>query len=225
MGKLELMQEKIEKQRQLPEEIKDRLNTITFINLLISILLMAYLLAINIVYLNEDRDIFITCAKVFAMTLIIIDVVLFEIAYRKDMVSLWIHSFELLACSILILAIPYIYLYLDEVIKRILMLAPVFFSIYYVGKTIIIQILETKHYQNNLSDVKEILKEDYEGYLDDYDESDSDEENSENDEEDDDIKIGNEKEGNLVKDIQDIEKQKKIEKNILKRAKKELKEN
>lgn len=75
------------------------------------------------------------------------------------------------------------------------MLAPLFFSIYYVGKAIIIHIVETKRYQNNLSDVKEIVKDEEVGYLDD--------ENND-----------------LVQSVKNIEEQKKIEKELLKEAKK-----
>lgn len=165
MDKAELMKDKITEQRKLPDDIKDRLNSKTFINLLISIALMLYLVAINAVYLNEESQVFTTSAKFFSMFLIIADVILFEIAYRKDSPSLWIHAIELLACSILVLFLPYVYVYMEVKVKAILMLSPVFLAIYYVGKTIGLHIIETKKYQNNLSDVKEIVKDDVKGYL------------------------------------------------------------
>lgn len=214
MEKAELMQEKITEQRKLPNDIKDKLNNITFVNLLISIALMVYLLAINLVYLNEDIQFFITSVRIFAIVLAMIDITLFEIAYRKDSGALWIHSIELLFCSVLILAIPYVYVYANAVFRNILMLSPVFFSIYYVGKTIIIHLFETKKYQNNLSDVKEIMKDDVEGYLDDVEDSEEDDKETtiESDTETDNI--------NVVENVNNIEKQKKEEKKALKEAKK-----
>lgn len=196
MERAVLMQAKIAEQRKLPKQVKEKLNNITFINLALSIAIMIYLLAINILYLNENILVFSNCTKIFAMLLIIMDILLFEIAYRKDSMNIWIHCFELLVCSILILYIPYIYPY--SVMRNILMLAPVFFSIYYVSKAILIHVVETKRYQNNLSDVKEIIKDEEEGYL-----------------EDDDI--------NLVEEVRKIEEQKELEKNIVKEAKKTLK--
>ena len=189
MERATLMQQKIAEQRKLPKHIKEKLINITFINLLISIALMIYLLAINILYLNEDITIFSNSTKIMALILIVIDILLFEISYRKDIVLLWIHIFELLIFSVLVLSIPYIYQY----VRNVLMFAPAFFSIYYIVKAIFIYVIEKKKYQNNLSDVKEIIKDEEEGYLDDI---------------------------NLIEDVKELESQKTMEKNIVKAAKK-----
>lgn len=198
MNKVEKATEAIAEKRKLPEEIKARLNDYTFMNLIISIALMIYMIAINIIYLNEDVEFFSTSIKIFSMCLAIIDVLVFEIGYRKDDIKIWIHGFELLACSALVLSLQYIYLYADPVVRNIFMLLPVFYSIYYVVKVTIVHIIETKKYQNNLSDVKEIVKDEQEGYLDDV------------------------KEG-LANDVSNIEDIKKQEKEIIKNAKKNKK--
>lgn len=171
MGKVELMQEKISQQRKLPKEIKEKLNIITFENLLISIFVMIYMIAVNLLFFNEPETIFSTSIKVSAITLAVLDVVLFEIAYRKENTTLAIHGIELLCFSLFVLLIPYIYFYLNPVIIEIVMLASIFLSIYYVGKTMLIHIVENKKYINNLSDVFEILQDDSENesYLDEYD--------------------------------------------------------
>ncbi len=171
MGKVELMQEKISQQRKLPKEIKEKLNIITFENLLISILVMIYMIAVNLLFFNETEIIFSTSIKVSAITLAVLDIVLFEIAYRKENATLAIHGIELLCFSLFVLLIPYIYFYLNPVIIRIVMLSAIFFSIYYVGKAMLIHVFENKKYINNLSDVLEILQDDTENesYLDEYD--------------------------------------------------------
>lgn len=189
----------IAEKRKLPEELKDKLNVYTFINLLISIALMAYMSAINIVYLNESINFLMTSIKVFAMLLIIIDVIIFEIGYRKDDITIWIHAFELLVFSIIILSLQYVYICPNLIFRNIVMLTPVFCSIYYVMKIIIKHIAEAKKYQNNLSDIKELIKDEEEGYLDD---------------------IKNE---SLVNEIQNIEENIKKEKEIIKKAKKKQK--
>lgn len=199
MEKANMATEIISEQRKLPKEIKDKLNNDTFTNLLISISLMIYMLVINIIYLNESVQFFSSSIKVFAMILIIIDVIIFEIGYRKDNIKIWIHAFELLICSILVLSIQYVYLYSNEIIKRIFMLLPVFCSVYYIAKTIMIHVIETKKYQNNLSDVKELVKDEQEGYLDDI------------------------KEDNIAQEVSNIEEMKKQEKEIIKKSKKKKK--
>ena len=84
MDKVEKATEAIAEKRKLPEEIKARLNDYTFMNLIISIALMIYMIVINIIYLNEDAQFFSTSIKVFSIWLAIIDVLIFEIVYRKD---------------------------------------------------------------------------------------------------------------------------------------------
>lgn len=199
MDKVEKATEAIAEKRKLPEEIKARLNDYTFMNLIISIALMIYMIVINIIYLNEDAQFFSTSIKVFSIWLAIIDVLIFEIGYRKDELKIWIHGFELLICSSLVLSLQYVYLYAEPVVKAMFMLLPLFYSIYYVVKVTIVHIIETKRYQNNLSDVKEIVKNEEEGYLDDI------------------------KEG-LANDVQNIENQKKQEREIIKKAKKKKKD-
>ena len=198
MDKVEKATEAIAEKRKLPEEIKARLNDYTFMNLIISIALMIYMIVINIIYLNEDAQFFSTSIKVFSIWLAIIDVLIFEIGYRKDELKIWIHGFELLICSSLVLSLQYVYLYAEPVVKAMFMLLPLFYSIYYVVKVTIVHIIETKRYQNYLSDVKEIVKNEEEGYLDDI------------------------KEG-LANDVQNIENQKKQEREIIKKAKKKKK--
>ena len=61
--------------------------------------------------------------------------------------------------SIIILYIPKIYINLDKKFCVKLVFIPVFCAIYYIAKSIIIYVKTEKHYQNNLSDVKEIMKE------------------------------------------------------------------
>lgn len=204
MDKIEKATEEIANQRKLPEEIKARLNDYTFMNLVISIALMVYMMAINIIYLNEDIEFFSTSIKIFAIWLIIIDIIVFEIAYRKDNAKIWIHGFELLICSILVLSLQYIYLYADGFTKSMFMMLPVFYSIYYVFKVMIVHIIETNKYRNNLSDVKELIKDEEEGYLDD-------------------IKTDHLAEKELVEDVQNLENMKKQEQNLIKNAKKNKK--
>jgi hypothetical protein len=187
----------IAEQRKIPQELKDQLDNYTFINLVISIALMMYMIVINLFYLDAELIIFSTSMKIFSMILISIDIAFFEIAYRKDNIRIWINAFELLVCSILVLSIQYIYLYANEMLKMLYMLIPVFCSIYYVGKTIVMHIVTTKRYQSNLSDVKELVKDEEEGYLDDV--------------------------KDIASEVNNIEEIKKQEKKILKQAKKDKK--
>ena len=205
MGKLELMQEKISEQRKLPNDIKEKLNSIAFINLLISISFMIFMIVVNYLFLNVAKGIFSNCIKISACTLAIFDIALFEIAYRKESVRLAVHGIELLVVCLFALSIPYIYCYINPIIVNIIMLSSIFMSIYYIAKLISIHIIEKNKYINNLSDVFEILQEDEkDSYLDSFEESDKES-----------INIS---EQEIIDGVQGIEDQKNEEKQLIKNA-------
>ena len=79
--------------------------------------------------------------------------------YRKDSKKLALIGIELLACSRLSLYIPYIYLHTSEMFRNITMICPAILAIYYMFKSFGIYKTRKFKYQNNLSDVKEILKD------------------------------------------------------------------
>ena len=79
MDKADKATEIIAEKRKLPEKIKDKLDSYTFINLLTSIALMIYMIVINVLYLNESTEFFTTSIKIFSMLLIVIDIAIFEI--------------------------------------------------------------------------------------------------------------------------------------------------
>ena len=98
--------------------------------------------------------------KYFALGIILITVIDIEIAYRKNSIKLWIIGGEFLISGIVSLYIPYIYLHTNNIIRIIIMILPAILVVYYFLKSYIIYRQKRFHYQNNLSDVKEIMKYD-----------------------------------------------------------------
>ena len=160
MEKAKLMQLEIEKKRKLPKEVKNNINTIIFQNLLAATIIMAYFCLINVTYYNFENNIFEEYMKYFALGIILITVIDIEIAYRKNSIKLWIIGGEFLISGIVSLYIPYIYLHTNNIIRIIIMILPAILVVYYFLKSYIIYRQKRFHYQNNLSDVKEILKYD-----------------------------------------------------------------
>lgn len=199
MGKVELMQEKIAEQRKIPNELKQKLDIMTLRNLLISIVIMIYMIAVNLLFINESEEVFSRSIKTSAITLAVLDIILFEISYKKESITLTVHAIELLCFSLFILSIPYVYFYMNPVIRSILMLSSIFLAIYYVAKSMVIHIVESNRYRNNLSDVLEILQDDSENesYLDEYDLSKEE----------------------IVSEVEEMKEKIKIEKDILKASK------
>lgn len=195
-----LMEKELEDKRKLTKEVKDKMNKMIFINLNIAIVFMLIMIGINIAYLNISSEKFILFIKLFSILSVFSSVLTFEIAYRKESVSKMFYGIELLVFSIIIMYIPYVYLHMPQMVKQILMLAPLYFSIYYVEKSIFINRKVTREYINNLSDVKEIVKdEENDSYLD-------------------------EESTKIIKEINAIEEAKKEEKRLIKEAKKKQKQ-
>lgn len=160
MEKAKLMQLEIEQQRKLPKEVKDNINTIIFQNLLAATIIMAYFCIINITYYNFEHNVFEEYMKFYALGIILITVLDIEIAYRKNSIRLWIIGIEFLIIGVVSLYIPYIYLHTNNIIRIIIMVLPAILIIYYLFKSLIIYKQKKFHYQNNLSDVKELMKYD-----------------------------------------------------------------
>lgn len=160
MEKAKLMQLEIEKQRKLPKDVKDNINTVIFQNLLAATIIMAYFCLINITYYNFEHNIFEEYMKYFALGIILITVIDIEIAYRKSSIRLWIIGIEFFVIGVVSLYIPYIYLHTNSIIRIIIMTLPAILVIYYFFKSFIIYKQKQFNYQNNLSDVKELMKYD-----------------------------------------------------------------
>ena len=96
-----LMQQEIENKKKLPKEVKDKINTNIFKNLIAAVIVMCYLLLINFTYYKSGNSIenFMKCYSCIAA---IISVVLFEIAYNKNSRFFCLVGIELLClrCNI-----------------------------------------------------------------------------------------------------------------------------
>ena len=160
MEKAKLMQLEIEEKRKLPQDVKENIKTNIFHSFIAALIILAYLAVINIMYYRLEQSVFEYYMKYFALGIIIVTVIDIEIAYRKDSNKLWLIGLELLACGILSLYIPYIYLHTTTYLKNCVMLLPAVLIIYYLFKSMVIFKQNQFKHRNNLSDVKELLKND-----------------------------------------------------------------
>lgn len=159
MEKAKLMQLEIEEKRKLPKKIKDNISTNIFQDLLVAIIIMLYFCIINFSYYNVENSVFEENMKYFALGIIIFTVIAFEISYRKNSIKFLIIGLELLACGILSLYIPYIFLHSNSAFRISIMILPAFLIIYYALKSFIIFKRKQFQYRNNLSDIKELVKD------------------------------------------------------------------
>lgn len=162
LEKTSKMIQEITEVRKLPEELKSNLKREIFINILVAIALMLYVSAINLIYIYVSPNSSEILLKAFTIVAIIITVFTFEASYRKDSIKLALFGIEFFISSIVILWTPKIYANINDTICSVLVLFPIISSFYYVIKSICICGLAKREYQCDLSDVKEIVKEEVE---------------------------------------------------------------
>ena len=151
--------EEITEKRKMTQIVKEKLNTRIFKNCLLGIGIIIAISILNFIYIYASDTIVSIALKVFPMIFIILTIITFEISYRKDNGIVAITAIELLVFSIIVLYMPNIYENLDKKFCLRLACVPLICAFYYIIKSVIIYFATEKHYQNNLSDVKEIMKD------------------------------------------------------------------
>ena len=159
MEKAKLMQLEIEEKRKLPKNVKDEIVVKIFHTLIVAIIIIIYFLTVNLFFYNFEAKMFEECMKYYALIIIIATVTVFEIGYRKNSMKFAVIGIELLACGILSLYIPYIFLHTTKMLRLSIMILPIPILGYYMIKSLVIFKKDQFHYQNNLSDIKELVKD------------------------------------------------------------------
>jgi hypothetical protein len=151
--------------KRISKETKEKILNLIFYNCIFFILMMIFTLIINVSFNNLALNNFKQYIKVIQMLVAVITVVLFEIAFRKDTMKIGLFGIEFLIFSIAILFVPY--MYISKFNTQFLKLMILAFLIYYIAKSVVYALLVRYNYlKENMSDVKEIVKEEKEGYLD-----------------------------------------------------------
>ena len=155
----------LKNRKKMPKEVKDKILNIVFFNSIFLMLMSIITLVINISFNKLHLADFRNYIKIVQMALGIISVVLFEISYKKDSMKLGFFGIEFVIFSICVLFVPYRYILKSDV--QFLKISIIIFTIYYFFK-VLISSLSTRHnyLKENMSDVKEIVKDDKEGYID-----------------------------------------------------------
>lgn len=164
MEETTLIQNEFENKRKLPIEVKNRINTNIFKNLLAAIIVMAYLLTISITYYKSNS--FEELVKYYACGAAIVSVVFIEIAYNKKSLFFLLIGIELLLCGVLSIFIPYIYLHTSSTLRTFVIILPAILVVYYFIKSMIIYKKGELDYTYSLIDIKDILNDDKNSYLD-----------------------------------------------------------
>ena len=158
----------IEKRKKLPRAIKKSINDVFFQNLIVAAILTCYFLIMNVSFFVMEPEKFENFLKYIALLMIVFTIITFEIAYKKQSKKFMSFGIEFLLSGILTLYIPFIYLHTTITMRFIVMAFPAVLVVYYIIKSFLVFKRREIVYRNeNMSDVKEILKYDEEkSYID-----------------------------------------------------------
>lgn len=131
-----------------------------FINLIIAIFIMLYLVGINLVYGNVQQEGIITVLKISTLLFLAVGLILIELAYKKESGLLLINAIEALIFATHNLTTMHTIKLYNFDFKMYILTSSYIFSIYYVLKTIIIYTKDKRDYLKSLSDIQDIVKKD-----------------------------------------------------------------
>ena len=153
------MKEKTE-EKKVKNPIIERANTRIFKNIVIAILIMAYFVGVYVAYKYIPNEIFSRVLQGVTMLLLLISIVIFEVAYKKDSGLLAMTGIETLVLACHALALPYVLTVFKWDLMWYVTISGYLFAIYFVFKSIVIYTSGKKKYLQSFSDIAEIVKED-----------------------------------------------------------------
>lgn len=156
------MQEKLEEKIKLPKEIKEKQNKIAMENFFYAIFMSVYFIFLNMGFHNIVKHIFVVDTQVFSGIALVIAIILFEKAFKRENGNIAIHGIEILVLAIITLFIPFIYYMNMDLTSIIMVILIAGFNLYYLTKVVVMSLKIQSKYRASLSDVKKIIKKDKE---------------------------------------------------------------
>lgn len=161
---IDIIEETINERKKLPKELKDKISNYIFFNIVLVMFMMIISLTISIMFNRFSLARFEQTIKIIQITVCLISIAIYEFAYKKNSFKIALYGIEFTIFSIAVLYVPYMYTLNNiDFLQKVI----IAFVIYYIIKSIYIGIhYRNKYLKENISDVKEIVKEEKKGYLD-----------------------------------------------------------
>lgn len=155
---IENLSKVIEEKKKIPKAVKEKINSKRFENIIFAVVILIYLGALNLGMQNIPTDNFLMDLKVFGVILLVGAIILFEVAYKKDISTFWMHGIEVMVMSIFTTYLIYLYSIFYNTFGSIIFMAAFIYFIYYVIKILIMKKNIIKQYNKSLIDIGEIVK-------------------------------------------------------------------
>lgn len=163
--KIEMVTDMLENRKNLPFEVKRKIIKNIFLNCIFLVIMVLITLTINILFNKLSIRTFASFIDIFRICCAIVSIGILEVAFRKDSGKMCIYGFEFLVFSICILFVPYMYISKENIyFLRFVILG---FGIYYILKSYItFWNIRHNYLKDNISDIKELVKDEKKGYID-----------------------------------------------------------
>lgn len=130
-----------------------------YANMVLAVIIMEFFMGLNLVFTKCNQETFSIFAKVSYMGFLAISIIFIEIAYKKEDTKTAVNAIEYLAIATYLLLLQRIRNIFDFDMQNLIVVSSLVVSIYYTFKSILIDTNERREKLKNISDIKEIVKE------------------------------------------------------------------
>lgn len=147
--------EKINEERKLNKETREKIAKKALKNLLLATGILLFFAILKLIAINLEKKLAILIYREASVGVFVVTLILFEVAYKKDDDNLAITSIEMFFLSVATLLTPYTLISRTSIYTSTV---GVYFAIYYAIKNFIIYRNEKNSYLKEKNDINEIIK-------------------------------------------------------------------
>ena len=155
---VEEMGKDIKERNTMTKEYEGKVNKRIFSNILIAIIMSAYLMVLLLGNQNIERNIFLVDLKILSIVIALISIIIFERSYRKSDRRLCLYGVEFLLLAFMSLTSVYILQMAEDIFMTVICSLTVGVAVYYIIKSIGIYVRSKKKFvesQNDINDKQE----------------------------------------------------------------------
>lgn len=139
--------------------LKEECNIDIFLCILYSIIIGIYFISLNFINMLSTAEVYELYNKISYIVFILVAIIIFEVAYKKDNGITAIYGIEFIVLAIHILLIERITVTFNFEEAQYIVITSYIWQIYYCLKAIIIQTKENREKLKESSDIAEIVKQ------------------------------------------------------------------
>lgn len=148
---------KIEENRKIPEEVKNKIRAQICDCVLSSIIVYTYFIFLKLGMRNIHEAIYLKDLKVFSVSFAVLAIVFLEKSYYgKNRTNLY-RGIEILIIAVITMLLQYVLLYLPPKYRIITPMFAVMYNVYYVLKALVMIRKTKRDYVRKSNDIKEII--------------------------------------------------------------------